>query len=477
MADSIFLERIQVNKLFDKFTYDIDLKNGQNVAILIAPNGCGKTTIFNMVDFIFRPTIAKLRKILHIPFENCICTLSNGKTVGLEIRNTEKSKKNEDISSNQSYEAIFKLELESSEVEGKVFLTISDGEEEHSLDISSTIQEAIKIINDSEIPFFSSSILPEPLEHLMENLDFFDFYEDDIIRDMPRRYKTFFIQLSKGFKKIIEFREKYCCKFDINFISADRLYRQNLSFKKDFYRFDEHENNPLFFIQERVKELYRKIDSEYKKLVSEARDKLPKMFLNSENKTEMSFDEFEKSWKEYVSDMEKYYQLGLIESTQTILENDRLEKSFDENGCFLSVYLGAFKITLDPWKKQYERMKLFVDIFNTRNEITGKILKYGPNGLIIKVGERVLPLECLSSGEKNDLIMFYNLIFNSEKGALVLIDEPEISLHIQWQEEYIDFLLNICKMNELHAIVATHSPNIVNGHWELYANRGLEDES
>ena len=99
-----------------------------------------------------------------------------------------------------------------------------------------------------------------------------------------------------------------------------------------------------------------------------------------------------------------------------------------------------------------------------------------------------LKLDCLSSGEKNDLIMFYHLIFDSydpekktnnpaKKIDLVLVDEPEISLHISWQRKYLDHLLEICKINKLQAFVATHSPNIINGHIEMYVKKGATNET
>ena len=68
--------------------------------------------------------------------------------------------------------------------------------------------------------------------------------------------------------------------------------------------------------------------------------------------------------------------------------------------------------------------------------------------------------------------MFYRLIFNTSINGIVLIDEPEISLHIEWQEDYLDRLIDICQMNGLQAIVATHSPNIVNGHFDLFVDKG-----
>lgn len=470
MENKIQLERIQVKNLFNRFTYDINLKNGHNVSILIAPNGCGKTTIFNLVDFIFKPITSKLRKILTIPFDNCVCTLSNGIMVGLEVRKKKRSARSTK-NMRSRYPTGMGMGLSWLEAEEKaLFLVVYDGEK-HELNLEDVIQR-MKDEYDVDLPF---------VDYFSDKYIEFKDIDGIPLTEIPPRYRRVYMHSSEVLNSVREFREKYNYKLNINYISADRLYQQTYSIKNleslSWQRGNEERvMNPLQLIQEQVRDLYSKTDAEYKKLVSEARDKLPKMFLGTHNKTSMSFDEFEISWKEYVSDMEKYYQLGLLDSTQTILENSELEKSFKDNGAFLTVYLEAFKSTLEPWNKEYERLKLFTDILNKRNRVTGKTLKYGPNGLVMSVDGRTLELECLSSGEKNDLIMFYNLIFNSEKGGLVLVDEPEISLHIEWQEEYLDCLLSICKMNGLQAIVATHSPNIINGHFELYAERGLTDE-
>ena len=44
-----------------------------------------------------------------------------------------------------------------------------------------------------------------------------------------------------------------------------------------------------------------------------------------------------------------------------------------------------------------------------------------------------IPLEKLSSGEQHLLVLYYDMIFRFAKGTLILVDEPEISLHVSWQ--------------------------------------------
>jgi predicted ATP-dependent endonuclease of OLD family len=190
----------------------------------------------------------------------------------------------------------------------------------------------------------------------------------------------------------------------------------------------------------------------------------------------LSEEQFIERWNNYVSDIEKYREIGLLDFADTVLDDKELKKAYHNKGAFLCVYLETFEETLRPLERAYNKFKLFVDILNERNRVTKKVLSYGKTGMILTVNGEKLPLSCMSSGEKNDFIMFYNLIFNSNNDGVVLIDEPEISLHIEWQESFLDSLVKICEMNGLQAIVATHSPNIVNGHFELYAEKGLIDD-
>ena len=69
-------------------------------------------------------------------------------------------------------------------------------------------------------------------------------------------------------------------------------------------------------------------------------------------------------------------------------------------------------------------------------------------------------------------MLFYDLIFGSKENLLLLIDEPEISLHIAWQKRFLDDLLQVSRYANIQAIVATHSPQIVSNHWDIQIDLG-----
>ena len=85
---------------------------------------------------------------------------------------------------------------------------------------------------------------------------------------------------------------------------------------------------------------------------------------------------------------------------------------------------------------------------------------------LISNKEKVLSLSKLSSGEQHQVILLYQLIFNTEPDTLVLIDEPEISLHVVWQRQFMENLVEVSKINNIKSIIATHSPQIIGENWD-----------
>lgn len=67
-----------------------------------------------------------------------------------------------------------------------------------------------------------------------------------------------------------------------------------------------------------------------------------------------------------------------------------------------------------------------------------------------------------SSGEKHILYAFLNIARHIQENSLILIDEPEISLHPNWQMMYISYMKRLFKeYSSCHFIIASHSPYLV----------------
>ncbi len=142
----------------------------------------------------------------------------------------------------------------------------------------------------------------------------------------------------------------------------------------------------------------------------------------------------------------------------------------------LDLYLDDADKKLAPFENLLRRIELLEDILNRR--LLRKFVHVNSrDGIVVydKVNEWHIALDALSSGEQHEIILMFDLLFNVPEGALVLIDEPEISLHVGWQMEFIPDIQTIAQIRELRFIVATHSPQIINGQWEKAVRLGPSD--
>ena len=131
----------------------------------------------------------------------------------------------------------------------------------------------------------------------------------------------------------------------------------------------------------------------------------------------------------------------------------------------LSVYVNDTRRKLDVLAVLRERILLFKELIDSRF-FPKTIVVDKSVGFIVKRNSNVdIPLEKLSSGEQHQLVLFFELLFELKQNALILIDEPELSLHISWQKQFISDLQRIISLNQFDVLLATHSPQLI-GEWE-----------
>jgi len=135
-------------------------------------------------------------------------------------------------------------------------------------------------------------------------------------------------------------------------------------------------------------------------------------------------------------------------------------------------------LTADSWRdfnaamrsfaaEDSEKVVLYADIINNRF-MHKDVSVTKEEGLVIStVDGRKLPPEFLSSGEQHVLYLYFELLFNIGPDSLILIDEPELSLHILWQQEFLKDLGRILALADFDILIATHSPQIIHDRWDL----------
>lgn len=119
----------------------------------------------------------------------------------------------------------------------------------------------------------------------------------------------------------------------------------------------------------------------------------------------------------------------------------------------------------EPFTKLTVALSLFLDKVPSISEAEGT--------LQFNISESALSFMNLSAGEKQLVALMVYITLATQPGSVVLIDEPELSLHVTWQRELLGALLELAPQRQL--IVSTHSPQIVSRFRDSTIALGEED--
>ncbi len=198
-----------------------------------------------------------------------------------------------------------------------------------------------------------------------------------------------------------------------------------------------------------------------------------------ENKVISYFDKYEK--KNFSSDytviIKKYF--NDIKAITRLFKDDPEEPI---NKALYGLNSSQF-VKIKNLLKQFERfeensakeflvIKHFIDTLNYFFKDSYKCLVFKEDSYeiyynILDKEKKVVPdfknIRFLSSGEQQLLILFAALAFNSKDGRIFIIDEPDLFLHVRWQEDFLDYFEKIGPLTQKNQIIiTTHSPIIAN---------------
>ena len=105
----------------------------------------------------------------------------------------------------------------------------------------------------------------------------------------------------------------------------------------------------------------------------------------------------------------------------------------------------------------------FQDLTDELFADTGKKIIRSKNEIMFaQDGDELLPYK-LSSGEKQLLVILLTVLVQDKQPCVLLMDEPEVSLHVEWQQSIIEMIRGMNPNAQL--ILTTHSPAMVMGGW------------
>lgn len=431
MEDCIMLENnllqrsermldIHFEKLFGRFDYDVVL-NAEGLTILTGPNGYGKSTILKSIEAIGKELVGVMF-FFELDFKKIIANFENNQKVIIE--------KIDD-----------KLVINNISVEGGFF------------------RRGLEDILDRR-PYFSRLDEDTWIDRRRGiKISLNDYVTDLYIKELrgmeddedTHSFSVELLDMLKKMKQLIG---------DIYFIREQRLIRENKN------RRDEQEViNVIEELPSQFRELMRSVQQDY----STVANKLDSTYPNRLFKTEDGITEAECK----VKMEEMTLKFATLSKYDLSTMQDPVNFKFkSEHAKALKIYFDDFDVKYHVYEDFINKLDLYTDIINHR--LTFKSIKISKEfGIsIIDENNKRLKLTQLSSGEKQEIVLFYDLIFGTQKNVLLLIDEPEISLHITWQKKFMDDLLRIIEYKGFNVIVATHSPQIINNHWERQIDLG-----
>ncbi len=139
------------------------------------------------------------------------------------------------------------------------------------------------------------------------------------------------------------------------------------------------------------------------------------------------------------SKSEDLFMLPLIRRTQTMVESARELERYREN-------------IFAPLRRYEEAVNSFLNDKSVQVDDSGQLK-------ITSSSSSDLNPRFLSSGEKQILILLTEALLRVDKPVVYIADEPELSLHVTWQEKLLESLVTLGGQKQI--IVATHSPDIV----------------
>ena len=145
------------------------------------------------------------------------------------------------------------------------------------------------------------------------------------------------------------------------------------------------------------------------------------------------------------------------------LQRKYLDYQVNIGNRIISVLQGGDPDAPERAKQISSPKKRFQDIMDKLFSDTGKKIVRTENEIrFSQIGETLVPYQ-LSSGEKQILAIMLTVLVEDNQNYVLFMDEPEVSLHVDWQQQLIDLVLELNP--NVQIILTTHSPAVIMNGW------------
>jgi ABC-type lipoprotein export system ATPase subunit len=274
-----------------------------------------------------------------------------------------------------------------------------------------------------------------------------------------------------------EWLQKIKCETHVRLIESQRLLNINIAPKRSSKIYSEKSSMlpTVSAYSDELAQLMRDKFTEYG-MTAQALDRsFPTRLVKQRTSPDLTDEQLREQLSELEATRSRLIDVGLLDKN----ENSDFQiqpQSIDESTKnILSVYVADVEQKLNVFDSIADKIDLLRRIINSKFAYSHKEMNFSKEkGFVFKThynsalsdSDTLSPTD-LSSGEQHELVLLYELLFKVQPNSLVLIDEPELSLHVGWQNQFLKDLREITELADLDVLMATHSPDIIQDRWDL----------
>lgn len=433
------IKQISVRNLFNVFNHVIPMKMEDRITIIHGPNGFGKTAILRLVDGLFNSRYSQIRTI---PFKEFYVVFDD-ETI-LEVSKVIEHQKDESETSNTPKITISRIRPRSEKESFQLRRNLKPAEVPlHFLDEYLPELERIGPQMWRYLPTNEVLALDDVLERFGHLLPF----------DIPKTRKE-----PPWFKELKD-------SVDVHFIQTQRLLTVSSPTRTKYKRATPMTEVVAEYCSELGKAIQAKL-SEYAALSQSLDRTFPSRLVKEEVPADSSFETLRKQLSELEDKRNQLTTTGLLAEEKDV--DFQVPPTMDERTKgVLSVYVKDVQKKLSIFDEMAAKIDLFKKIINERFKFKGMTISKERGISFTTIDGSPLSPTSLSSGEQHELVFLYEFLFKVKPNSLILIDEPEISLHIAWQEQFLRDLQQITELASFDVLIATHSPQLIYDRWDL----------
>lgn len=446
------ISNFKINGLNKNYNVNLFFKNDKT--IFIGENGVGKTTILSILYYVLD---LNFEELLRFNFDSLELTFEKSDSLRITKQDMRRELKRINRRKDIRRSLRFKWEMDD------IIKTIEDDPK--------LTKEIIKAIvsqdNDSNSFREVMDILKNNKEFKIAPLRF----KEEIFEEIDHRFNPSSYRLL--IDKIINIKESY----KILYFPTYRRIEENLAqldMKSKDERLRKQSNGELIhFGMEDVKQKIEDLLNRISKETNESYNLMTSGLLNTfaEGKIQISSEEFDIESVDIA--LSRLGNKITPEAKATILDKIRNNNLKDDQ--YLNYLISSIVKNNESLKEFDSRINTFKD--NVNKYLFNKKFFYDAESLKLEIKrtdsdekiktykdhlgedqEEVIDLGCLSSGEKQLVSAFSKIFLEDEKDMIVLFDEPELSLSVPWQMEFIYDISQASQCKFL--LVVTHSPFI-----------------